>query len=184
MNNDFVIEEKYNFGVGFINLDNTRKLVRHFEFKPCQRLDITLDVYEDGLINCFEKYYVCCGGGGNCYMPCPISGPILLFSINITNGETINIYYLELIDNIYKPFCEKTEGINTRFPKPLINTILIDSRFCDGEVRVPMFKNTFQSLEILKKMYDKIVIFQLYNFNPKLAKEIIVDKQREVANNI
>jgi hypothetical protein len=163
MNNNFVIEEKYNFGVGFINLDNTRKLVRHFEFKPSQRLDITLDVYEDGLINCFEKYYVGCGGGGNCYMPCPISGPKLIFTINITNGETINIYYLELIDNIYSPYCCKLEGMpNTRFhtsSHPLINRIMIDFRFCDGEERVPMFKNTFQSLEILKKMYDKIVIF-------------------------
>ena len=54
MKTRFVIESKYDNEVGFLELDNTRKLVRHFECISA-RIDITIDVYQDGLIKIYKK---------------------------------------------------------------------------------------------------------------------------------
>ena len=55
MNSTFVIEPKYDNEVGFIELDNTRKLVRHFEAIISEQIHITIDVYQDGLIKIYKK---------------------------------------------------------------------------------------------------------------------------------
>ena len=101
MNSTFVIEPKYDNGVGFLVLDNTRKLVRHFECKITHKSftdyqsQITIDVYQDGLINI---YRIDKNNYGLHYID-------LLLSLELTNGEDINEHYLDLVESIYSPFC-------------------------------------------------------------------------------
>lgn len=170
MNTDFVIEPKYDNGVGFIHLEESRKLMRHYEMDEYNEVwggkHITLDVYEDGLIQCYEKYMSC----SRYYQEHP---PIisLIFTIELTNGEKINITLLELIDNIYSPFCEKKQidcqpvefwyGADGRIPfvKGFSRGIPRSGTGPDHEGRIYLFKETFQTLQTIKKLYDKIVIF-------------------------
>ena len=57
MNKDFVIEEQYNNGVGLIEIDETQKLIKHYE---CKLFEIsryhmyTIDIYENGLIKIYH----------------------------------------------------------------------------------------------------------------------------------
>lgn len=170
MNSEFVIEPKYNNGVGFIQIEESRKLVRHYEMNEyCEvwgGFHITLDVYEDGLIQCYDKYMWC----SRYYQENP-PRITLLFTIELTNGEKINSTILELIDNIYSPFCEKKPidcqpiegwyGSDGRIPfvKGFNRGI---GRYCEGSDcrgRIALFKETFQTIQTIKKLYDKIVIF-------------------------
>ena len=171
MNTDFVIEPKYNNDVGFIHLEESRKLVRHYEMNEYNQFSgerhITLDVYEDGLIQCYEKS-----------MSCSSHTISLIFTIELTNGEKIDTTLLELIDNIYSPFCEKKiiENMNDGYGysdiAPLIDGLpyrpyisgfhrptLIRHGGNDSGGRIILFKETFQTLQTIKKLYDKIVIF-------------------------
>jgi len=160
MNTDFVIESKYDNGVGLIEIDDTRKLVRHFEMNESDSTNggrhITLDVYEDGLIKYHEKMIWCCREKCNGREYTIVD----TFTIELTNGEKINDTILELIDNIYSPFCEKkmVEGFHrmdgmVQYPyiSPIMRTF---SRGQGNDTfgRIALFKVTFNALLTLKKM--------------------------------
>lgn len=174
MNTDFVIEAKYDNGVGLIEIDETRKLVRHFEMNEAEStyggFHITLDIYEDGLIKCHQKSMSCLRYRQE--HPDVITD---IFTIELTNGEKINDTILELIDNIYSPFCEKNVVIES-FPcqqmriggiTPIMRMVgeanaqiqYNSGDFNHKTVRITLFKETFKTLQTLKKLYEKIVIF-------------------------
>ena len=165
MNTDFVIESKYDNGIGFIEVDDTRKLVRHFEYICGLSQHITLDVYEDGLIKCHEKILKSTDGHFNKNNPENIITSI--FTIELTNREKINDAILELIDNIYFSLCVKM-GFEELIEVCQGNTHII---YCDIPllshgitydmygIRLMLIKETFNTLRTLKKLYEKIVIF-------------------------
>jgi hypothetical protein len=160
MNSTFVIEPKYDNGVGFLVLDNTRKLVRHFE---CQishntitdiKSQITIDVYQDGLINIYRIDKSNYG----------FKNITLLLSLELTNGEDINGHYLDLVESIYSPFCVR-ECIPAYDERPSYyertKIKKLDDHF-NGEYRrtcvvgivIELFTDTFKTLHIMKKMYE------------------------------
>ena len=146
MNSTFVIEPKYDNGVGFLVLDNTRKLVRHFECiisenihmtiymtNDVYQIHITIDVYQDGLINIYRR-------NKNDYF----EQIQLLLSLELTNGEDINEHYLDLLESIYSPFCKY----------PIMKEF---SEFAEPdkvEFVIDLITNTFKTLHIMKKMYE------------------------------
>jgi hypothetical protein len=101
MNDNFVIEEKWNHSVGLICVDNTVKLVRHYEYIVNADImsigGITIDVYENGMIKCHSA--------GR--MHGIDSKPFEQFTINITDGEKLDDTYIDRIDSIFKPYCER-----------------------------------------------------------------------------
>ena len=163
MNSTFVIEPKYDNGVGFLVLDNTRKLVRHFECiisenihmtiymtNDVYQIHITIDVYQDGLINIYRR-------NKNDYF----EQIQLLLSLELTNGEDINEHYLDLLESIYSPFCERkfishVEGTSCK--SPIIRELdHIRSEFSEPnkvELVIDLFTDTFKTLHIMKKMYE------------------------------
>lgn len=183
MNTGFVIEDKYNQQVGLVNIEESIKLIRHYEFMHSQSLYYTIDVYENGLIKVYRITYVGMGGGGNCYYRDDNTyKPQEEFIINITNGEKLNDIYLELIDNIYSPLCEKKcKKQHYKDLSCLCNTIDCCGRpvkYCcafstiSSNIWEPinsasrpldpkelLLKHTFETLLIIKKLYEKIVIF-------------------------
>jgi len=169
-NINFVIDPKYDAGVGFIGIDKTRQLVRHYE-TDSYACYITLDVYEDGLIMCHKKSFCVVGSGngsdGYFCKDNPNNIITVLFTIELTNGEKINETILELIDNIYSPLCEKTEPTQTPYFSKNTGTYP-NGRICycpitQGNYRAliicEIYAKTFETLQILKKLCDKIVIF-------------------------
>lgn len=148
MNKDFVIEEQYNHGVGLIEIEEIHKLIKHYE---CKLFNIsrfhmyTIDIYENGLIKIYHKL----NSLWNERYEYPAEE---LLNINITNGEKINKILLELIENIYDPYCKKiclTKSNSTNF------------KYIYGEKGslLPLFESTFQQLHTIKKLYNRIVIF-------------------------
>jgi hypothetical protein len=153
MNSTFVIEPKYNNGVGFLVLDNTRKLVRHFEciishqnFTLYQS-QITIDVYQDGLIQIYRR-------DKNNYRLHDIR---LLLSLELTNGENINKHYLDLVESIYSPFCER-ECISTNYKTTKIKKLDYYfneyTKITTSRLVMILFTDTFKTLHIMKKMYE------------------------------
>ena len=177
MNSTFVIEPKYDNGVGFVVLDNTRKLVRHFECQISQQIDMTIDIYEDGLIQIYKKNkrLVGCGNGSpGWYLNNNPDNIIeLLLSLELTNGEDINEHYLDLLESIYSPFCEKDYDPNLKYDsiyhqmrgitiylKPIITWFepsrrngYLDYQLLEEE-KTELFTKTFKTLHIMKKMYE------------------------------
>ena len=151
MNKDFVIEEQYNHGVGLIEIDEIQKLIKHYEcnlFNTNRFHMYTIDIYENGLIKIYRKL----NSLWNERYEYPAED---LLNMNITNGEKINEILLELIDNIYNPYCKKI-GIN---PRTISNST--NFKYINGEEGslVPLFESTFQQLHTIKKLYNRIVIF-------------------------
>jgi hypothetical protein len=174
MNSTFIIEPKYDNGVGFLVLDNTRKLVRHFECIISQKIDMTIDIYEDGLIQIYKKIKLPIRDMGGCFVNNHPDNIIdLLLSLELTNGEHINEHYLDLLESIYSPFCEKDYDPNLKYDslynqmrgitiylKPIITWFGPSQR--DGsldyllleEEKSELFMKTFKTLHIMKKMYE------------------------------
>jgi hypothetical protein len=106
MNDNFVIEEKWNHSVGLICVDNTVKLVRHYEYKLIHDINIMagmyiiFDVYENGLIKCHIGSF----GMGTYHKP------FEQFAINITDGDNLDDILIGRIDMIFKPYCERLPG--------------------------------------------------------------------------
>ena len=170
MNSTFVIEPKYDNEVGFLELDNTRKLVRHFEAIISEKIHITIDIYHDGLIKIYKKDRV--QVQGRWYIKNNPEDIIeLLLSLELTNGEDINEYYLDLLESIYSPFCERdysphndpyNEKNITRL-RPIIfwvqgGTVHSDEYKRFEEMRHELFMKTFKTLHIMKKMYENSFI--------------------------
>ena len=115
MNDNFVIEEKWNYSVGFIRVDNTVKLVRHYEYRTerfCQGAgmeirELTYDIYENGMVKCYERYTFT-----------GISNVHEKFTINITDGEKLDDTYIDRIEFIFKPHFERLPG-SISFAYPL-----------------------------------------------------------------
>jgi hypothetical protein len=164
MNKDFVIEEQYNHGVGLIEIDETQKLIKHYEcklFNTSRFHMYTIDIYENGLIKIYRKYSSLWNERLE-YLPQE------LLNMNITNGEKLNEIFLELIDNIYDPYCKKICCCNIPSqpsqekcinPRTISNTT--NFKYINGEegTLLPLFESTFQQLHTIKKLYNKIVIF-------------------------
>jgi hypothetical protein len=158
MNSTFVIEQKYDNGVGFLVLDNTRKLVRHFECQISHNItdiksQITIDVYEDGLI---KIYRIDKSNYG-------FKNITLLLSLELTNGEDINEHYLDLLESIYSPFCVREYIPEYDGPSYYGRTKIkkLDDHFNDEYRRtcvvgivIELFTDTFKTLHIMKKMYE------------------------------
>jgi hypothetical protein len=160
MNSTFVIEPKYDNGVGFLVLDNTRKLVRHFECQISHKTitdfqsQITIDVYEDGLI---KIYRIDKSNYG-------FKNITLLLSLELTNGEDINEHYLDLLESIYSPFCVREYiPANSECPAHYMTTKIkkLDNHFneeyrrtCVVGIVIELFTDTFKTLHIMKKMYE------------------------------
>ena len=157
MNKDFVVEEHYNHGVGLIEIDETQKLIKHYECKlfNTNRFHMyTIDIYEKGLIKIYsilsslwyerEKY-----------------SPQELLNINITNGEKIDVILLELLENIYDPYCKNRCLISHEFEIQRTISNSTNFKYIYGEERtlVPLFESTFHQLHTIKKLYNRIVIF-------------------------
>jgi hypothetical protein len=172
MNTNFVIEPKYDNEVGFIELDNTRKLVRHFESIISEKIHITIDVYQDGLIKIYKKDRV--KVEGRWYIRNNPEDIIeLLLSLELTNGEDINEHYLDLLESIYSPFCERDydpifkDNWRTGIPKNLKPIITwfgpstrnggLDYQLLEEE-KSELFMKTFKTLHIMKKMYENSFI--------------------------
>lgn len=165
MNSTFVIEPKYDNEVGFIELDNTRKLVRHFEIIIGYAFEVTIDVYQDGLIKIYKKNKILLGGGngqtGSYQKNHPENIIELLLSLELTNGEDINEHYLDLLESIYSPFCERVHNFS-----PIINNIerrfitphLYSYDYEKQELFNELFMKTFKTLHIMKKMYENSFI--------------------------
>lgn len=172
MNSTFVIEPKYDNEVGFLELDNTRKLVRHFECIISQKIDITIDVYEDGLIKIYKKIKLPIRDMGWCFVNNHPDNIIeLLLSLELTNREDINENYLDLLESIYSPFCERDYDAETHRYGGNINLRPIINSFSDHyrggsefqfktteENKSELFMKTFKTLHIMKKMYENSFI--------------------------
>lgn len=163
MNSTFVIEPKYDNGVGFLVLDNTRKLVRHFECIILQRIDITIDIYEDGLINIYKKIKLPIRDMGWCIVDNHPDNIIeLLLSLEITNGEIINEHYLDLLESIYSQFCERDYSAYNDNEKNITRLRSITFWVQGGsnentkfeKIQCELFMKTFKTLHIMKKMYE------------------------------
>ena len=187
MNDNFVIKDKWNLSVGLILIDNTQKLIRHFEYIASLTQDITIDLYDNGLVNINLQNKISCGSGsGSCYVdPTNPFARTTLFSINITNGEKVSDTYVKMIENIYKPYCERinTEanefkrryGVdydenNTKhriwFGDPNYTSPLISS---NGGI--DLIKHTFELLKSLKDIYYQEQLTRLqYVYNYEKSK--------------
>jgi len=180
MNSKFVIEPKYDNCVGFLELDNTRKLVRHFEIIIGYEFEVTIDVYQDGLIKIYKKIKILLGSGngqmGSYQKNHPENIIELLLSLEVTNGEDINEHYLDLLESIYSPFCERVHNPNYlchgnkfyshEYVSPIINNIekrfvtphLYDYDYEKQDLFNELFIKTFKTLHIMKKMYENSFI--------------------------
>lgn len=115
MNDNFVIEEKWNYSVGFIRVDNTVKLVRHYECRTerfyqsngAEIRELTYDIYENGMVKCYERY-----------THTGLSSVHEKFTINITDGEKLDDTYIDRIEFIFKPHFERLPG-SISFAYPL-----------------------------------------------------------------
>jgi hypothetical protein len=101
-NERFMIEPKYDMGVGLIGIDHSQKLVRHFEVIASSYRNITIDLYENGLI----KYNILVNGYSGCM---PANPPYTKFAMNLTGGKPIGSAYIQLVEGIYRPFCERID---------------------------------------------------------------------------
>lgn len=108
-NERFLIDPKYDMGVGLIGIDHTQRLVRHFEVIAGPYKNITIDLYENGLIN----YNVQTHGYSGCM---PMNPPYTKFSMNLTDGRKIGNIYIQLVEGIYRPFCERIDTSETYLP--------------------------------------------------------------------
>ena len=106
MNDNFVIEKKWDLSVGLFLIDNTQKLIRHFEYIGSQTEDITIDLYENGMVTVNLKMR-------NNHSVTKTR----IFSINITNGDKISDAYIKMIESIYKPYCERINTNATEFKR-------------------------------------------------------------------
>ena len=173
MNSKFEIEPKYDNCVGFLELDNTRKLVRHFEIIIGYEFEVTIDVYQDGLIKIYKKIKILLGSGngqmGSYQKNHPENIIELLLSLEVTNGEDINEHYLDLLESIYSPFCERVHNPNYLCPgnkfysheyvTPIISRLHICGRdYEKQELSNESFMKTFKTLHIMKKMYENSFI--------------------------
>ena len=111
-NERFVIDPKYDMGVGLIAIDHTQKLIRHFEVCACPIRYLTIDLYENGLIQC-NVQIMCPTGPGCGYISNP---PHIKFSMNLTHGNKIDDIYVKLVEGIYRPFCERIDITDTYVP--------------------------------------------------------------------
>jgi hypothetical protein len=100
-NERFVVDPKYDMGIGLIAIDHTQKLVRHFEVIAGRYRYITVDLYQNGLINCNLHTH-----GYNGCVPPP---PHTKFTMNLTGGRKIGDIYIKLVEGIYRPFCERID---------------------------------------------------------------------------
>jgi hypothetical protein len=114
MNDNFVIEEKWNHSVGLICVDNTVKLVRHYECRTerfyqnvgTEIRELTYDIYENGMVKCYERHTW--NGPSRVYEK---------FTINITDGEKLDDTYIDRIEFIFKPHFERLPGsISLAYP--------------------------------------------------------------------
>lgn len=157
MNKVFVIEEHYNHGVGVFEIDESQKLIKHYECKlfNTNRFHMyTIDIYENGLIKIYRTLSSLCHEGEK------YSSQELL-NLNITNGEKIDDILLELIENIYDPYCKKRCLISHEFEIQRTISNSTNFKYIYGEEGslVPLFESTFQQLHTIKKLYNRIVIF-------------------------
>ena len=179
MNKDFVIEEQYNHGVGLIEIDETQKLIKHYECKLIQQgsyqrnWDIyTIDIYENGLIKIILMI------NSEWDIKIETFPPQEILNMNITNGEKIDNILLELIENIFDPYCKKicvtwkqstcgcagpyqyrTEKCSRPITKSMNITLGNHNSTQTTQTLIPLFESTFQQLHTIKKLYNKIVIF-------------------------
>lgn len=108
-NEQFIIDAKYDMGVGFAGVDHTQKLVRHFEVVAGPYRNLTIDLYENGLINC----NVHVRGYSGCVAANP---PHIKHSMNLTGGQKIGDKYIQLVEGIFRPFCERIDISETYVP--------------------------------------------------------------------
>jgi hypothetical protein len=101
-NERFIIEPKYDMGVGLIAIDHNQRLVRHFEVIASPYKSITIDLYENGFI----KYNILVNGYSGCM---PANPPYTKFAMNLTGGKKIEEIYIKLVEGIYRPFCERID---------------------------------------------------------------------------
>jgi hypothetical protein len=179
MNKDFVIEEQYNHGVGLIEIDETQKLIKHYECKLVQmgsgsrnRDVYTIDIYENGLIKIIRMII------NDWDMKIETFPPQEILNMNITNGEKIDEILLELIENIYDPYCKKIcvswsqsmchclgpyghRSEKCSNPRTKSMNIALGNHISTqtSNTLLPLFESTFQQLHTIKKLYNKIVIF-------------------------
>jgi hypothetical protein len=157
MNKDFVIEDQYNHGVGLFEIDETQKLIKHYEYKlfNTNRFYMyTIDIYENGLIKIYSTF-------SSLWHEREKYSPQELLNLNITNGEKIDDLLLELIENIYDPYCKKICFTSHEFEIPRTISNRTNFKYIYGEEGslVPLFESTFQQLHTIKKLYNRIVIF-------------------------
>jgi hypothetical protein len=179
MNDNFVIEEKYNLGVGLINVECVNKLVKHFEFVVYIDKEYTIDVYENGLVKCNYQTKISNGYGCSYYVDKSNQDSIgEIFSINITNNNKLDDIYIKLIEDIYRPFCERQIENACEFkrrfecdydpsnkdhirwwgepqygpPSILLMTQSINAN--DYVHRNNAFKQTFEALKTIKIIYE------------------------------
>jgi len=157
MNKDFVIENQYNHGIGLIEIDETPKLIKHYEcklFNTNRFYMYTIDIYENGLIKIYSTF-------SSLWHEREKYSPQELLNLNITNGEKIDDLLLELIENIYDPYCKKICFTSHEFEIPRTISNRTNFKYIYGEEGslVPLFESTFQQLHTIKKLYNRIVIF-------------------------
>jgi hypothetical protein len=102
-NERFIIDPKYDMGVGLIAIDHTQKLIRHFEVCAYPTRHLTIDLYENGLFQCNVQIV------GGC-MPSP---PHTKFRMNLTHGHEIDDICIKLVEGVYRPFCERIDITET-----------------------------------------------------------------------
>ena len=75
------------------------------------------------------------------------------------------VLYLELLENIYDPYCKNRCLISHEFEIQRTISNSTNFKYIYGEegTLVPLFESTFHQLHTIKKLYNRIVIF--YNIN-------------------
>lgn len=165
MNKGFVIDKQYDHGIGLLEIDETQKLIKHLECFPQPEqpinaysfLQYTVDIYENGLI---KVHRVRADRLGTKTIPQE------LLNINITIGEYVDKLTLELVENIYDPYCKKKcltsyqsfcycNGSMTSatclFQRPLFSGWMPNS---NGVPFERLFMSTFEQLHTIKKMKE------------------------------
>jgi len=177
MNYEYIIEDKYNLGVGLVNIESTQKLLKHFEFIEWNDREYTLDIYENGLIKCNQIIKICAGNGSQCFYvdESNPSSRMTIFNINITDGDKLENIYLKLIEDIYRPLCEKniSPAPNCYNKVNLLYYIGSGLNSNDYRYRGILLKETFETLKTIKTLYDtnKIKIFKTPKKYVKLENE-------------
>ena len=152
MNADFKIDESCFKGIGLVEIEKDIKLLKHYEIKLETYRIYTLDIYENGLIKCYNHLLL--NGGRYGDIRDESIPPMENIIINITNGEKIDNLILELLDNIYKPFCIILLGTYGS-----IGGHISEYEYKNIQNRVKFFEETFQQLYLLKKLHSKMIIF-------------------------